>query len=115
LVDLDDTQPAIILATGGGAFTHEETRKILKKHCLTIWLQGDIDTIFERISRNNKRPLLQVADPRAKLQELIEARHPIYGEAHLHVPIAKGPHIRTVNRVIRAVTHYIGKEKKQSA
>lgn len=102
---------AIVLATGGGAFTYEATRTLLLENSLTIWLKGDIDTIMDRVSRNDKRPLLQVDDPRAKVRELIDARHPIYAKAHLHVPIAKGPHIRTVNRVIRAINKYQAQQK----
>ena len=97
----------IILATGGGAFIPDATRKILNEKALTIWLKGDFNTIMERVSRNrDKRPLLRVADPRAKMRELMDARHPIYAKAHITVPIARGPHIRTVNKVIRAIkTH----------
>ncbi len=103
----------IVLATGGGAFTYEATRTVLLENSLTIWLKGDIDTIMDRVSRNDKRPLLQVEDPRAKVRELIETRHPIYAKAHLHVPIAKGPHIRTVNRIIRAINKYQAKQLKK--
>jgi shikimate kinase len=102
----------IVLATGGGSFTHDATREILMEHSLTIWLKGDIDTIMERVSRNNKRPLLQVADPRAKVQELIDARYPVYAKAHLHIPIARGPHIRTVNRVLRAIQRHQSQSRK---
>jgi shikimate kinase len=111
LITPEIDKAAIVLATGGGAFTYEETRKLLLENSLTIWLKGDIDTIMDRVSRNDKRPLLQVDDPRAKVRELIEARHPIYAKAHLHVPIAKGPHIRTVNRVIRAINKYQAQQK----
>jgi len=94
----------IILATGGGAFIPEATRDILNEKALTIWLKGDFNTIMERVSRNReKRPLLRVADPRAKMRELMEIRHPIYAKAHITVPIARGPHIRTVHKVIRAI------------
>ena len=96
----------IILATGGGAFIPKETRKILKDRALTIWLKGDFETIMERVSRKDTRPLLQVEDPRAKMRELMEARYPIYGQAHIKVDIAKGPHIRTVNRVLKAIQAY---------
>lgn len=104
---------SIVLATGGGAFTYEATRTVLLENSLTIWLKGDIDIIMDRVSRNDKRPLLQVEDPRAKVRELIDARHPIYANAHLHVPIAKGPHIRTVNRIIRAINKYQSKQLKK--
>ena len=97
----------IILATGGGAFIPDSTRKILNEKALTIWLKGDFNTVMERVSRNReKRPLLRVADPRAKMRELMDVRHPIYAKAHITVPIARGPHIRTVNKVIRAIKAY---------
>ena len=101
----------IILATGGGAFIHPPTRQILKAQALTIWLQGDFETIMERVSRKDTRPLLQVADPRARMRELMDKRHPIYAEADLHVDVAQGPHTRTVSRVIDAIKdHGLGVE-----
>lgn len=114
LVGTETGMSSIVLATGGGAFTNEATRDILKANALTIWLRGDIDVILERVKRNDKRPLLQVDDPRAKLEELVEQRDPLYALAHIHVPIAKGPHIRTVNRVIRAINRYQSKSHKST-
>jgi shikimate kinase len=97
----------IILATGGGAFIPGPTRDILNRNALTIWLKGDFKTIMERVSRNReKRPLLNVEDPQAKMRELMNIRHPIYAKAHITVPIARGPHIRTVNKVIRAIKQH---------
>ncbi len=101
-----DGEPKI-LATGGGAFIPDETRSVLQANALTIWLKGDFETIMERVSRKNTRPLLQVPDPRAKMRELMDHRYPIYAQAHITVPIAKGPHYRTVNKVIRAIDKYM--------
>jgi len=102
---LNETPP-LVLATGGGAFVHPPTRKILKEQALVIWLRGDLDTLVERVSRNDKRPLLRGVDKREKMRELMEARHPIYAQAHVKVKIARGPHLRTVNRVMRALKTY---------
>ncbi len=109
------TKDPIVLATGGGAFIQKDTRAILKEKSLTIWLKGDLDTLMARVSRNNKRPLLQVDDPRAKLAELMRERHPTYGHADITVNIAKGPHIRTVNKVIRKIKAYEKASKKNEA
>lgn len=98
----------IVLATGGGAFIPESTRSILNGGAVTVWLKGDFDTIMERVSRKNTRPLLQVSDPKAKMRELMDTRYPIYAKAHITVDIAKGPHIRTVNKVLRALDKYSG-------
>ena len=102
----------LILATGGGAFIPDETREILNARAITIWLKGDFETIMERVSRKNTRPLLQVADPKAKMRELMDVRYPIYAKAHVTVPIAKGPHIRTVNKVVRRLDKYLAAQAK---
>ncbi len=96
-----------ILATGGGAFIPEDTRQVLQAGATTVWLKGDFETIMERVSRKNTRPLLQVDDPRAKMRELMDHRYPIYALADITVPIARGPHYRTVNKVLRMLDkHY---------
>jgi shikimate kinase len=106
--------PDIVLATGGGAFIHPTTHAILKERALVVWLKGDFETIMERVSRKNTRPLLQVPDPRARMRELMDERNPIYAEAHITIPVAKGPHMRTVGRVERAIDNYIAKATKKA-
>ena len=100
----------LVLGTGGGSFIPEETRDILQSKALTIFLKGDFETLFARVSKKNTRPLLQVENPREVYKELMETRYPIYEQAHITVKIAKGPHGRTVNKVIRALEkHYKAK------
>lgn len=106
--------PDIVLATGGGAFIHPTTHAILKDRAIVIWLKGDFETIMERVSRKNTRPLLQVPDPRARMRELMDERDPIYAQAHITIPVAKGPHMRTVGRVVRAIDSYIAKAEKKA-
>ena len=98
--------PPLVLATGGGAFIHPPTRELLLKDAIVVWLKGDLEVLVERVSRNDNRPLLRGVDKREKMRELMEVRHPIYAKAHLKVKIARGPHLRTVNRVIRALKTY---------
>ena len=99
-------KPALIIATGGGAFIHPPTRKLLQEQAIVIWLKGDLETLVERVSRNDNRPLLRGVDKRAKMRELMDVRHPIYAQAHLKVKIARGPHLRTVKRVMRVLKSY---------
>lgn len=101
-----DGQP-LILATGGGAFIPPETREILLERAITVWLKGDFETIMERVSRKDTRPLLQVADPRGRMRELMDERYPIYAKANVTVNIARGPHMRTVNKVLRKLDKYV--------
>ncbi|MEO1045130.1 MAG: shikimate kinase [Pseudomonadota bacterium] len=93
----------IILATGGGAFINNETRALIKRDALSIWLDADLDTLTERVSRKNTRPLLQGKSPRTVLEKLAAERNPIYGEADMRVTSASGPHMATVERILEAL------------
>ena len=100
------SQDRIILATGGGAFIEPQTRETLLNNALAIWLHSDIDLLMERVMRNDKRPLLQVKDPRAKMLALMEQRNPIYAKAPIHIKITKGSQKNMVNRVLTAIADY---------
>ena len=101
----------IVLGSGGGAFIQPETQKLMKEKALTVWLKGDFDTLFERVSRKDTRPLLRVENPKATFRKLMDERYPVYANAHITVNIAKGPHSRTVNRVLRAIEIYLAEER----
>ncbi len=99
--------PTMVLSTGGGAFIPEDTRQILLDNSLTIWLKADFDTIMERVSRKNTRPLLDVPDPKAAMRILMDERYPIYAKAHVTVAAETGTHHQTVERVLAAIEkHY---------
>lgn len=73
-------QKGIVLATGGGAVLKPENRQFLMSRGTTIYLYANIDTLLERTSKDRNRPLLQTENPQAKLEELLEARDPLYRE-----------------------------------
>jgi len=89
-----------VIATGGGAFVDPETRALVIENGLAIWLDCDIDTLVERTSRKNTRPLLKTGDPRAILRDLKEQRSPAYAQAQIHVVTGDGPHEVAVERII---------------
>jgi shikimate kinase len=68
----------VIIATGGGIVLKEENRLILHETGTVIYLQCSVDQQLNRTKFDTKRPLLQIANPRAKLEELMEIRAPIY-------------------------------------
>jgi shikimate kinase len=95
--------PPFVLATGGGAFMDPRTRAAIRERAISIWLRADLDLLVRRTGRRGDRPLLQVEDPRAKLSELMEKRHPVYAEADLTVDSQDGPPDATLERVLAAL------------
>lgn len=92
-----------VIATGGGAFINDETRKLIKQQCRSIWIDADLDVLVDRVSRRSHRPLLVGKDPKQVLTELSAKRTPIYEEADIHVRSDAGPHARTVNQILEAL------------
>jgi shikimate kinase len=96
-------KPIHVLATGGGAFMDPLTRAVIRRRGVSLWLRADLDVLVQRVSRRSDRPLLKTGDPRAILAELIERRHPVYGEADLTVDSGDGSPETTVTRAIAAL------------
>jgi shikimate kinase len=95
--------PPKVIATGGGAFMNGRTRALILERCIAVWLDADVETLAERVSRRNTRPLLKDKDPLLLLRDLAGARNPIYAQAHIHVQSHPMPHERAVERIVEAL------------
>jgi shikimate kinase len=74
-----------VVSTGGGAFINDRTRWHIKRKGLSIWLKADLDVLWDRVNKRDTRPLLKTENPKATLENLMNARYPIYSEADLTV------------------------------
>lgn len=68
----------IVLATGGGTILREANRDLLKANGYIVYLQCSIERILERTRRDTQRPLLKTDNPRERLYNLSNQRHPLY-------------------------------------
>ena len=97
-----DAGPAV-LATGGGSFMREETRRRIGEKAVSIWLKADPDVIMRRVKRRADRPLLQTVDPAATVSRLISEREPIYQHADLTIASREVPHDKIVDECLDAL------------
>lgn len=74
-----------VVSTGGGAFINDRSRKFIKKGGLSLWLKADLEVLWERVNKRDTRPLLRTGNPKKTLEDLMNARYPIYAEADLTV------------------------------
>jgi len=70
----------IVLATGGGAVIDPLNRVDLTAHGVVVFLQASVDKILSRTAASHNRPLLRAENPRARVEELLAARDPLYRE-----------------------------------
>lgn len=96
-----------VIATGGGAFCNEETRRLILDRGIAVWLDSDIDTLVERTARKDNRPLLKDGDPRETLTRLREERRPAYSQAPIHVFSSNAPKGRTVAAVLKEIGEWL--------
>lgn len=94
------SSPIKVLATGGGAVLRALNRERLHQRTTVIYLRSTPDELYRRLRHDTHRPLLQVADPLAKLRELYEQRHPLYQEtAHFTFDTGRPSVSRLVNMI----------------
>jgi shikimate kinase len=74
-----------VLSTGGGAFMNDSTRAAIKARGVSVWLDADLDTLWERVIKRDNRPLLKTDNPKGTLESLMIARYPTYALAELRV------------------------------
>ncbi|WP_077396617.1 3-dehydroquinate synthase [Bombella intestini] len=75
-----------ILATGGGAWMHPQTRSLIHKapDVCSIWLHVPMPVLLRRLLHNRgSRPLLAQGDPAETLHRLATMRYPRYAEADI--------------------------------
>ena len=90
-----------VVATGGGIILREENRALLQGTGQIIYLQCSVDQQLRRTKHDTKRPLLQIANPRAKLEQLMKERAPIYESiADIKISTNKTNSKRVINGIL---------------
>lgn len=70
----------LVVATGGGAVLDPANRAALRQRGTVVYLHAPLEVLVRRTHRDRDRPLLQTADPRARLERIVLDRDPLYRE-----------------------------------
>lgn len=87
---------SIVLATGGGAVITPENRQMMHERGCVVYLWTPVDVQLARTRNDRNRPLLQTADPQAKLEALFAERDPLYRSVAHHVVSTASGNLRKV-------------------
>src|SRR5690349_7189012 len=101
---------AVARPRAGGAFGNFGPGAPVKAEAGSVWLNAEVDILFERVARRSNRPVLKTANPRATLEKLIEDRSPIYAEADVTVISRDVPQDVVAGHVIDAVLCYLKRQ-----
>lgn len=73
-------QTGLVLATGGGVVLNPDNRVLLTQRGVVVYLNVPPRILWERTRNDKGRPLLQVPNPRERLETLFRERDPLYRE-----------------------------------
>ncbi len=76
------------VATGGGIVLRQENWSYLH-HGLIVWLDVPPEILYNRLTEDNTRPLLQDINPKSKLRSLLEQRQSLYAQADLRISVSE--------------------------
>lgn len=74
---------SVIISTGGGVVLRRENMVLLMERGVVVCLTATPETILQRTSKTNERPLLQVPDPLGKIRDLLHSRESCYRQADI--------------------------------
>ncbi len=98
----------LVVATGGGIVARAENAALLRQLGVVVWLTAREEVLFERVSRNRRRPLLHTADPRATLCDLLARRHALYeGCAHFTVDTSDDSHAQVAETILARAANFL--------
>jgi shikimate kinase len=86
----------IVLATGGGAILDPENRDQLTRQGFVVYLNAPLKQLVDRTCKDKNRPLLQTADPKKILEEILAVRDPLYREVADEIIETDGSPVRNV-------------------
>jgi len=99
LVEEMATWKRIVISTGGGLVTTNNNLELLKSYSFVVCLWASPETIYQRVKRQQHRPLLQTEDPINTIRNLLATRAPFYKQSDLLV--------HTDNRPLRVVAQLV--------
>ncbi len=92
-----------VIATGGGIVVTPNNLPLLRELGTVFYLTASIDQLFSRTAKDKKRPLLQVANPRERIINLLQERDPLYRQVAHHA-------VDTDGRSSKWVAQYISEQ-----
>ncbi len=90
----------IIVSCGGGIVIDKDNIDIMKKTGTIFCLAASADVILKRTSAFNNRPLLNVANPKEKIESLLKERAPFYALADETIDTSQLSAVDTANKIM---------------
>ena len=98
-----------IISTGGGLFIDKEIRELALKNNFVVFLDLDMEEIYARVQKNDKR-LLAKAKSKEELKKLYQERLPYYEEAIIRVRSTNKSSGKIAEEIVKLYFKWLNKE-----
>lgn len=99
------TQNKFVVACGGGVVLDKTNIKLMKKSGILICLCASCDQILKRVSSNALRPILNVANPKERIELLLKMRAPYYQQADYAIDTSDLSVKQVVSKIIKILVN----------
>ena len=97
-----------VMSLGGGAYLNHSIRKLINCVGISIWLNANIDIIYNRLKRSkNERPLMIHFNTKEKLEKLLKERILYYQSADIKLNIQNTSKENMANILLKQINDYI--------
>ena len=103
-----------VVSCGGGLVCRDNMPELVKSKGVAVVLFSRPEEIFERTSKNNRRPLLNVENPLERIRELLDERTPFYLRSGVSIATDKDIN-NTVEHVLRIYCRKIKTKNKEQS
>ena len=93
------SRPPQVIAIGGGAFANDETRDVLNRQALTVWLDAPFELILKRLTHSTDRPLA-AGKSSSELRALFDERLRYYAKAQIRIDTSDADPARILAQLI---------------
>lgn len=101
LIEVLNERKRGILALPGGIVGDADSFDMIKRNCLTIWLQADPEDHMNRVlMQGDRRPMANRPNALAELRLILAAREPLYEQADFHVQTSRLGLEKTVETIL---------------
>jgi shikimate kinase len=95
----------LVISCGGGLICNRGNLKLLKDSGIVVALSASVSITYERTKKYTCRPILNVENPRERIEELLKERAPYYAQAHHMIDTDNASAEKIADKIISFLNH----------
>ena len=108
----DNKNKGFVMSLGGGAYLNKNIRQLISSVGISIWLNGNIDIIYNRLKKSKyERPLTLTYNTKEKLEKLLKDRMLYYQKANVIVNLKITSKEKMTAIIIKKINEYVNYKK----